>query len=392
LLVISHVVHYAWEGKLFAYGPYAREIDVWADLFPEIVIASPVRREKPAGDAIALTRENISVSPQLETGGDNLRAKAVQLAALPAHFWRLSCAMRKADAIHVRCPGNLGVIGSLLAPCFRKPRVAKYAGQSNGYPGERLATRLQRRILNSRWWRGPVTVYGKWPNQPAHVISFFTSMMTQLMVEQARRNARHKKLSVPLKILFVGRLAPEKRGGALIEAAGLLRGRWIPVTVTIVGGGPEERRLRNQVRDLRLTDIVKFTGALPYEAGLKWMDWGQSLVLPSQHSEGWPKVIAEAMCHGLVCLAVRHGQVPDMLDGRGLLLKTGEPDEIADCLEWVSKNPQEAEILAQVGTRWAAQYSLDGLRAELAKLLEREWKVSLRTPQSFSQAQCVQHV
>jgi len=243
---------------------------------------------------------------------------------------------------------------------------------------------LQRRILSSRWWRGPVTVYGSWSNQPAHVIPFFTSMMTQPMVEEAKRHAQHKKLSLPLKVLFAGRLAPEKRIGALIEAAGMLRNRCVPVALTIVGGGVEDVRLRNQVRELGLTDIVTFTGALPYEAGLKWMESGHCLVLPSQHSEGWPKVLAEAMCYGLVCLGVRHGQVTDMLNGRGLLLETGEPGEIADNVEWVARNPQQAGILALSGTRWAAQYSLDYLRAELAKLLEREWRISLRAPNSSS--------
>jgi hypothetical protein len=47
--------------------------------------------------------------------------------------------MRSADAIHVRCPGNLGV---LLAPLFTRRLVAKYAGQWNGHHGERFALRL----------------------------------------------------------------------------------------------------------------------------------------------------------------------------------------------------------------------------------------------------------
>jgi len=392
LLVVSHVVHYAWEEKLFAYGPYAREIDIWADLFPEVIIASPLRREKPPGDVIAFTRTNISIRPQLKTGGDGLGAKIAQIVLLPLHALRLGRAMRRANAIHVRCPGNLGLLGCLLAPIFRKPIVAKYAGQWNGYRGERFAVRLQRQILASRWWRGPVTVYGKWPNQPAHVIPFFTSMMTRPMVQEAERHSRQMKLGVPLKILFVGRLAPEKRIGALLEAVKVLQNRSVPVELTIVGGGPEDATLRAQARELGITDGVTFTGALPYEAGLKQMESGHCLVLPSQHSEGWPKVIAEAMCYGLVCLGVRHGQVPDMLNGRGLLLETGEPEEIADQLEWVTRNSPQAATLAQAGSRWAVQYSLEGLRSELAKLLEREWKVTLRAAKDWSAIQSDSHV
>ena len=392
LLVVSHVVHYAWEGKLFAYGPYAREIDIWADLFPEVLIASPLRREKPPGDVIAFTRKNISIRPQLETGGDGLGAKIAQIAVLPLHALRLCREMSRAYAIHVRCPGNLGLFGAFLAPLFSRRLVAKYAGQWNGYAGERLAVRMQRKLLASRWWRGPVTVYGKWPDQPKHVIPFFTSMMTREMVEAAGRHANGKQLGKPLKVLFVGRLAPEKRIGALIEAVAILRDRSVPFVLNIVGGGPEEAQLRAQVENLGLSELVTFMGALPYEEGLKWMEWGECLVLPSQHSEGWPKVIAEAMCYGLVCLGVRHGQVPDMLNGRGLLLETGEPEEIAGSLEWVTRNAQQAETLAQAGTKWAVEYSLDGLRSELAKLLEREWRVALRAREDWSCIQIESHV
>jgi hypothetical protein len=165
LLIVSHVAHYEYEGGIFAYGPYTREIDIWAELFPEIIIAAPVQRRTPPGDAIAFQHHNISLAPQRETGGDTLLAKVTQLLATPGHFWRLARAMRSADAIHVRCPGNLGLLGCVLAPFFRKPRVAKYAGQWSEFEGEPLSWRFQKRLLRSRWWHAPVLVYGKWPHQ-----------------------------------------------------------------------------------------------------------------------------------------------------------------------------------------------------------------------------------
>jgi len=111
LTIVSHVLYYWFEGNLFAFGPYAREIAIWAELFPDVVIAAPLRQERPSGDAMALTHRNIRFHPQLETGGDSLLSKALQLIALPIHLWRLGRAMRQADAIQVRCPGNLGLLG-----------------------------------------------------------------------------------------------------------------------------------------------------------------------------------------------------------------------------------------------------------------------------------------
>jgi hypothetical protein len=92
--------------------------------------------------------------------------------------------MAESNAIHVRCPGNLGLLGVILAPLFSDKLIAKYAGQWNAHKGERKILRLQRAILKSPWWKGPVTVYGEWENQPAHIIPFFTSMMSADQIDK----------------------------------------------------------------------------------------------------------------------------------------------------------------------------------------------------------------
>ena len=56
LLIVSHVRHYRHDGQLGAYGPYAREIDIWADLFESVVIAAPLRRVPFPGDCLPFTR------------------------------------------------------------------------------------------------------------------------------------------------------------------------------------------------------------------------------------------------------------------------------------------------------------------------------------------------
>jgi glycosyltransferase involved in cell wall biosynthesis len=379
LLVVSHVVHYQYEGKLHAYGPYSREIDIWADLFPEVVIASPCRHAKPPADCLAFARKNISIATQFEVGGDHLIAKLIQLALLPLIVLRLMLAMTRADAIHVRCPGNLGLLGCLLAPIFSRYRVAKFAGQWNGYTNETKTVRLQRWILKSKWWCAPVTVYGHWPDQPSHIVPFFTSMMTGGQVRHASNFARNKHAHRPMRILFSGRLAPEKRVSALFEALALAVKDGLLFETAIVGDGIERKKLEALSIKLCIHDHLDFVGALPFDESLKWNEWADCLVLPSQNSEGWPKVIAEAMCYGVVCVGVDHGQVGRMLEGRGFLLPEGSPREIADALLAIHRNPEVYTRLSASAAAWAQQYSIDGLRTALEKLLEKEWKVALTT-------------
>lgn len=373
LLIVSHVHHYLHDGRLGAYGPYAREIDIWADLFDTVVIAAPLRHRPFPGDVVGFTRSNIEMAPQWDAGGDTLRAKLGLLPAVPIWTVGLARAMRKADAIHVRCPGNLGLIGAALAPLFSNNLVAKYAGQWNVHEAERLPTLLQRRLLTSRWWRGPVTVYGEWPDQPEHIIPFFTSMMRASQVERAAAVAATKGIGSPMRVLYSGMLEPRKRVDALIDALHILTAEGLALEVNIVGDGPERTRLRERAAELVARGIVTFRGALPYDESLRWFEWAHAMVLPSQHSEGWPKVVAEGMCHGLLCIGVAHGQVTRMLDGRGIVLSEGSPAEIAGALRAAAQDPDGHQPLMRAAAEWAGRYSLEGLRSALGALLAERW-------------------
>ena len=262
-----------------------------------------------------------------------------------------------------------------MAPLFSRYLVAKYAGQWNPHETERVPTLVQRLLLGSRWWRGPVTVYGEWPDQPAHVVPFFTSMMTAEQVERAVRVAAVKRIERPLRVLYSGMLEPRKRVDALIDAVRLLVAEGVPIELTIVGHGPEGEALRARAGDLQARGIVTFIGALPYDESLRWFEWAHAMVLPSQHSEGWPKVVAEGMCHGLLCVAVAHGQVPRMLTGRGVLLPTGSPEEIRQALRGAANDPAGQQPVMQAASAWARQFSLEGLRRALADLLADRWKL-----------------
>jgi len=373
LVVVSHVVHYRFEGRLFAYGPYAREIVLWAGLFGEIAIASPCRDERPPNDCLAFDSDNISIMPQVEAGGETLLKKLALLAALPAMLFRLLRAMSQGDAIHVRCPGNLGLLGVLLAPLFRKPLVAKYAAQWNHSAGEPTSAKFQKWLLRSRWWRGPVTVYGKWPDQPAHVIPFFTSLLAAPQMERARTRASKPRGEGPLNVLYTGRLSKSKHVDAVVRAVAVARAAGHGMTATVVGEGPERAQLAALAAELGIRDAVEFTGGLGFEEVIGRLERADILALISE-TEGWPKSLAEAMAFGLIAIGSRRGFVPEMLaDGRGLLVNPGDAEGLAKLLLDVAANPAGYERMRQDAARWAQRFSLEGLREAIRALLLEHW-------------------
>jgi glycosyltransferase involved in cell wall biosynthesis len=376
LAIVSHVVHYRWDGELFAYAPYAREIEMWADLFEGVLIAAPCRNTVPAGDCALLGRHNISIVPQPEVGGEGLRNKLGLLWRVPGMMWGLARTFREVDAIHVRCPGNLGLLGALMGPLFSPRLVAKYAGQWTSYPGEPSSVRLQRRILRSRWWHGPVTVYGHWPGDPPHIIPFFTSVLSEAQIARARAASGRKGCHRPLRLLYVGRLSAAKNVDTLLEALRAVRARGHELGCTIVGDGPERGRLQLLCKQFELEKIVDFAGGIEFDHVLDFLEESDALVLASE-TEGWPKALAEAMAFGLICVGSNRGLIPQMLaDGRGFVVPPRDAAALTEVLAKISSDPEALWDMRQRAAAWAQRFALDGLKEALRALLESRWGVA----------------
>jgi glycosyltransferase involved in cell wall biosynthesis len=375
LVIVSHVIHYESEGHLYAYAPYAREIDVWADLFDQVVIAAPLRAAEPAGDCTPLVHSNITIVPQRELGGDTWKAKLKLALFLPAMVWELCKVLRQADAVHVRCPSNISFLGTILAPLFSRRVIAKFAGQWNCSAVDPLSVRVQKCLLSSRWWCGPVTVYGKWPGQSKHVVPFFSSALTDDQVARASLAIQKRTPEQDKHVLFVGRLSPAKNVDALLNALGRLRKEQIPAYCTIAGTGPELSNLQELADALGLSDAVKFIGGVGFDRVLDEYARSGILVLASQ-TEGWPKAIVEGMTFGLIPIGSNLGLIPQMLDdGRGLLVPPGDVDALTNSLRNILAAPDGYSEMRMRAANWAREYSLDALRDSLKNLLSEHWRM-----------------
>lgn len=376
VLIISHVIHYSWKGVIYAYGPYAREIDIWAELFSQITIAAPLKFQLPPSDSLPFNNNNIRIHAQLERGGNNWIDKFWQTVSFPIMVLSLAVEIIRADATQVRCPGNLGMLGVLITPLLTRYRVAKYAGQWNGYLGEAWTYKLQRWLLGSRWWNAPVMVYGQWPDQANHIIPFFTSILETHQIEKAQICANQKRLHHPLRILFVGRLSLEKNVHILLSALQILGAEKENYSCRIVGDGIMRNHLEKQLIEIGIEPAVALVGSLPFDQVLAEYEWADILVLASE-TEGWPKAITEAMAFGVVCIGSLRGIVPQILgEGRGWLVEPGDSLMLANTLKYISTNENDYHNASQNAAKWSQNFSLDGFKSAVEKLLVKHWRIS----------------
>lgn len=342
LLIVSNMYHYELGGTLLSWGPAVQEIDELAQLFSTVRHVAFMHPGDAPTTALPYRARNVQLVSVQPSGGGRVRDKLKVLTSCPSYIRALSKEMARADVIHIRCPCNIGLFSLILLTVNRRPRMrwVKYAGNWGGYPREPWTYRLQRWILQQGLQGGTVTVNGSWPNQPSHVQSFFNPCLTGQEIKAARKGLANQSLHEPIRLLFVGQLAPSKGAHRALEILARVR-REYPATLDVVGDGQERVGLTEQARALGLFPHLRFHGAVPRtQMGTHYMR-ADLLLLPSD-TEGWPKVLSEGMAYGVVPVASDVGSIGQhLLDfSVGRVLPPNDIDGFARAVIEYAKHPE----------------------------------------------------
>ncbi|MGH7354703.1 MAG: glycosyltransferase [Candidatus Rokuibacteriota bacterium] len=156
------------------------------------------------------------------------------------------------------------------------------------------------------------------------------------------------------RVLFVGRLEPEKNLERLIDALASLA---TPARLEVIGDGRLRRALERRAVERGVR--AEFVGTVPHGALPEYFRRADLFVLPSL-TEGHPKALIEAMASGLPCAVSARGGNPTLVtDGvSGLLFDPEDVGAIAGALERVLDDPHLARRLG-AGARAAAVARFD---------------------------------
>ncbi|HMK06992.1 MAG TPA: hypothetical protein VK476_05635, partial [Flavobacterium sp.] len=126
--IITHVPHGINDNRYFAYAPYVREMNIWLKYVDDVIVVAPLETMEQTAIHIDYDKKiAFSSIPKM----DLLSVKAIfsTLGNLPGTCLKIFKAMKSADHIHLRCPGNTGLLGCMIQIFFpRKTKTAKYAG------------------------------------------------------------------------------------------------------------------------------------------------------------------------------------------------------------------------------------------------------------------------
>ena len=149
-----------------------------------------------------------------------------------------------------------------------------------------------------------------------------------------------KPLELPLRLVVVCRLAPNKRVDHAIQAVKALQQRNIESKLTIVGSGEVENDLRQLAARLDLGTRVVFTGPLPEQAKNEQLRQAHFLVHTSVR-EGWGLNVLEANAMGTPAAVYPVGGLVDstVKNETGWITETESPEAMAGQLADVLKDP-----------------------------------------------------
>jgi len=134
----------------YSYAPYVYEMNLWAKNVTELGIVSPVSYNKDL--LLSKFEKEPRVFPINSISFISLKELFKSLYRLPSILYGIYKAMKWADHIHLRCPGNIGLLGCLVQILFpNTPKSVKYAGNWDPRSIQPLSYKLQQFLLRNTW-------------------------------------------------------------------------------------------------------------------------------------------------------------------------------------------------------------------------------------------------
>jgi glycosyltransferase involved in cell wall biosynthesis len=174
------------------------------------------------------------------------------------------------------------------------------------------------------------------------------------------------------ELLFVGRLIDHKQANLAIEATRILAARGRDIHLGLVGVGPEDSRLRDQVAYAGLNAQVTFYGAIDTQSDLWSLIRGAKVLLAPSVREGFGLVVAESLAMGtpVVC-AIHPENESSHLVGptTGSLIPPFDAEALADAAEYWLNNDSQRPDRVSAFLKEHAELTGDAMSTSYANIL-----------------------
>jgi len=230
---------------------------------------------------------------------------------------------------------------------------------------------LKRRMANALIGRASSTIFAVSAALRAHMIAegfppsrvdvIHNGIELDAVGTPFDRAALRSELGVPEDAIVFGtvaRLDPVKDLRSLVTAFQSVRAALPPAHLVIIGNGPEQAALEQQVREAQLAEAVTFAG---FRADPRRLLPAFDVYVNSSIYEGIPLTVLEAMAASLPVVATAVGGTSEVVGtDAGILVGARRPDELADVMRRLGASTPWRTTLGRRGReRVAAMFTIE---------------------------------
>ena len=178
----------------------------------------------------------------------------------------------------------------------------------------------------------------------------------------------HKSIEHP-SILFIGGLVKLKSADLLIKAIPIIKKSIQNIRVFIGGAGPQEKELKNLVKELNIEENVKFLGFVSGDEKYSYYKSADICVFPSVY-ETFCIVCLEAMACGKPVVASDVGGIPFVVENgkTGFLFERGNVNELAEKVIILLKNKELRKKMGEAGRERAKEFTWDKIAEQTVEV------------------------
>ncbi|HET7698166.1 MAG TPA: glycosyltransferase family 4 protein [Vicinamibacterales bacterium] len=168
--------------------------------------------------------------------------------------------------------------------------------------------------------------------------------------QTARVPPRDAHLVEQLYAIYVGKLAPNKGTGYLVE---VVRDAGLDWPLIVVGDGPERAKVESAARASGRR--IEFTGWLDKDEATRLLAGASLLIFPSRGPESLSRVLIEASALGVPIAAMETGGTRDIIEPGVTGLLSSSPQQLADDVRRLRHDAPLRRSLAEAARRKVAR-------------------------------------
>lgn len=359
-------------------GGFPLQIKAISELFDETMVVVPCEALLDDKGLSPLIGHNLRVSPLTVPRGTGVRRKLnipIWLLKNGRRIWR---EVRRADAVHAAIPGDVGTIGMLFALILRKPLFVRHCGN---WLAPRTAAEHFWKWMMERFagGRNVMLATGGTSDPPStknpHVTWIFSTSLQRAQL--AAGGPQEFPANGELKLLTACRQEEGKGTDIVIKSLPLILKKFPKATLDVLGTGSFMSDLEVLTDQLDLRSKVFFRGKVEQFKVVERMKQSNMFCFPTQASEGFPKVVLEALACGLPVVTTKVSVLPQLIgENCGILLGQPTPEDLAAAVESICSDAEKYERMSAAALSKAQRYSLENWRDSIGETLRRSWKVA----------------